>query len=63
MISILQDLMCCMAFLNPNSADLNIELPSIRPPFDVPDILIHCTSTRSAKFWKKKMGRGNRLVW
>lgn len=28
-----------------------INLPSVKPPFEVPDILIHCTTARSAKLW------------
>lgn len=28
-----------------------ISLPSISPPFDVPEVLIHCTTARSAKIW------------
>ena len=46
-------LMCLMAFLKPNSEDLQIDLPYENPPFDVPDILIHCTTTRSAKKWHR----------
>lgn len=29
----------------------HISLPSEAPPFDVPDVLIHCTTARSAKVW------------
>ena len=47
------ELFCRMAFIDPTEKDLNtIELPTKTPNFVVPEILIHCTSTRSAKLWK-----------
>lgn len=46
------ELICKMAFLNPSTNDLaSIELPWEKPDFDVPEILIHCTTARSAKIW------------
>ncbi len=47
------ELFCRMAFIDPTEKDLKtIELPTKPPNFVVPEILIHCTSTRSAKLWK-----------
>ena len=41
-----------MVFLNPSADDLAlIDLPWEEPGFDVPEILIHCTTARSAKIW------------
>ena len=49
------ELLCRIAFLNPNKKDLtNINLPSCQPSFKVPDILIHCTTARAAKIWPFK---------
>ena len=46
------ELLCRMAFLNPSADDLsNINLPWKEPNFNVPDILIHCTTARAAKLW------------
>ena len=46
------ELLCRMVFLNPSADDLAlIDLPWEEPGFDVPEILIHCTTARSAKIW------------
>ena len=46
------ELLCCMAFLEPNSDDLSVlDLPWEEPPFEVPSLLIHATTTRAAKIW------------
>ena len=46
------ELLCRMVFLNPSADDLAlIDLPWEEPGFDVPEILIHCTTARSAKVW------------
>ncbi len=46
------ELLCRMAFLDPEEKDLsNINLPWLKPNFSIPDILIHCTTTRAAKLW------------
>jgi ADP-heptose:LPS heptosyltransferase len=46
------ELLCRMVFLEPTSADLvNIDLPWEEPNFITPEILIHCTTARSAKIW------------
>ena len=45
--------MCLMGFIKPTKEDLLIDLPSRQPNFEVPKILIHCTSTRKAKIWGK----------
>ena len=46
------ELLCRIAFLNPSTDDLAfINLPWEEPGFDIPDILIHCTTARSAKIW------------
>ena len=46
------ELLCRMAFLEPNADDLsNLELPWEAPPFEVPSLLIHATTTRAAKIW------------
>ena len=43
------ELLCRMVFLNPSADDLAlIDLPWEEPSFDVPEILIHCTTARSA---------------
>ena len=48
------ELFCRMAFLDSIEDQINnIGLPTRHPLFKVPDILIHCTSTRSAKLWGK----------
>ncbi|KZR79895.1 lipopolysaccharide core biosynthesis protein [Prochlorococcus marinus str. MIT 1342] len=49
------ELLCRIAFLKPDNFDLtNIDLPSCQPSFEVPDVLIHCTTTRAAKIWPFK---------
>ena len=49
------ELLCCMAFLKPNATDLaRLELPWEEPPFEVPSLLIHTTTTRAAKIWPFK---------
>ena len=46
------ELLCRVAFLEPNAADLaRLELPWEEPPFEVPSLLIHATTTRAAKIW------------
>ena len=46
------ELLCRMVFLNPSADDLAlIDLPWEEPGFDVSEILIHCTTARSAKIW------------
>jgi len=49
------ELLCRMAFLEPSSNDLaTLELPWEEPPFEVPSLLIHTTTTRAAKIWPFK---------
>lgn len=43
------ELLCRLAFQEPETD--HIDLPWQDPPFLVPDLLIHCTTTRSAKIW------------
>lgn len=43
------ELLCRLAYQEPDVQ--HIHLPSQEPPFPVPDLLIHCTTTRSAKMW------------
>lgn len=46
------ELLCRMAFLEPNTDDLGeLALPWEEPPFEVPSLLIHATTTRAAKIW------------
>jgi heptosyltransferase-3 len=46
------ELICRMAYMDPSEDDLrSIDLPWENPGFEVPDILIHCTTTREAKIW------------
>ena len=46
------ELLCRMAFLEPNEDDLGkLDLPWEEPPFEVPQLLIHATTTRAAKIW------------
>ena len=46
------ELLCRLAYLEPSQDDLaTIQLPDQAPGFAVPPILIHCTTTRSAKIW------------
>lgn len=49
------ELICRMAFLEPNDDDLQaLALPWEEPSFDVPPVLIHATTTRAAKIWPFK---------
>lgn len=43
------ELFCRLAFLEPDFS--HFDLPSEAPGFPVPDVLIHCTTTRAAKIW------------
>lgn len=43
------ELLCRLAFLEPPQQP--IDLPSREPAFEVPDLLIHATTTRAAKIW------------
>ena len=46
------ELLCRMAFLEPKADDLEtLDLPWEEPPFEVPSLLIHTTTTRAAKIW------------
>ena len=46
------ELLCRMAFLEPNADDLgDLDLPWEEPAFEVPSLLIHATTTRAAKIW------------
>jgi heptosyltransferase-3 len=46
------ELLCRLAWLEPTEHELqHIELPWVEPPFAVPQVLIHCTTTRAAKIW------------
>ena len=46
------ELLCRVAFLEPKADDLSdLELPWEEPPFEVPSLLIHATTTRAAKIW------------
>ena len=46
------ELLCRLAWLEPTEHELqHIELPWVEPPFAVPPVLIHCTTTRAAKIW------------
>jgi heptosyltransferase-3 len=46
------ELLCRMAFLEPNANDLgDLDLPWEEPGFEVPPLLIHTTTTRAAKIW------------
>ena len=46
------ELLCRVAFLEPNADDLGaLDLPWEEPPFEVPPLLIHATTTRAAKIW------------
>ena len=46
------ELLCRIAFLEPNAEDLrNPALPWEEPPFKIPALLIHTTTTRAAKIW------------
>ena len=43
------ELFCRLAFIQTDFDQ--IELASSEPPFEVPDVLIHCTTARAAKLW------------
>ena len=45
------ELFCHLAYVSAYSDPAAISLPSSEPPFVVPDLLIHCTTARSAKLW------------
>jgi ADP-heptose:LPS heptosyltransferase len=45
------ELFCQLAFVAGHSDPAAITLPVADPPFAVPDLLIHCTTARSAKVW------------
>lgn len=45
------DLFCEIAFVSDYIDSSIIELPCCTPSFDIPDLLIHCTTARSAKVW------------
>ena len=45
------ELFCQLAWVNDHVDPTAIELPSVEPPFEVPDLLIHCTTARAAKVW------------
>ena len=46
------ELLCRTAFLEPSADDLDdLDLPWKKPPFEVPSLLIHTTTTRAAKIW------------
>jgi ADP-heptose:LPS heptosyltransferase len=45
------ELFCQLAFVADYVDPRTINLPQERPPFDVPDLLIHCTTARAAKVW------------
>ena len=45
------ELLCILSFMEPSKEDLIIDLPKRKTGIDVPDILIHCTASRSAKQW------------
>lgn len=45
------ELFCQIAFVGDYCEPNEINIPLAQPNFDVPDILIHCTASRSAKIW------------
>lgn len=45
------ELFCQLAWVQDHVDCREISLPSVDPGFDVPDILIHCTTARAAKVW------------
>lgn len=45
------DLFCEIAYVSDYVDSSLIELPSCAPLFNTPDLLIHCTTSRSAKVW------------
>ena len=54
------ELLCRLAFLELPEGP--IDLPSVCPSFDVPDLLIHATTTRAAKIWPESHWR-QVLAW
>ena len=47
----ISELFTVLAGVNGFCDPTNISLPFASPPFLVPDVLIHCTTTRAAKIW------------
>ena len=45
------ELFCQLAWVHDHVDCRQISLPAVEPDFDVPDILIHCTTARAAKVW------------
>ena len=45
------ELFCQLAWVQDYVDPTAIELPFAEPPFEVPDVLIHCTTARAAKVW------------
>ncbi|MCP9775654.1 glycosyltransferase family 9 protein [Cyanobium sp. WAJ14-Wanaka] len=45
------ELFCRLAFVADYADPTAIELPASDPPFEVPELLIHCTTARGAKLW------------
>ena len=45
------ELFCQLAWVQDHVDFRHIDLPAVDPDFDVPDILIHCTTARAAKVW------------
>ena len=45
------ELFCQLAFVADHVDPEAIELPTSAPTFEVPDLLIHCTTARAAKVW------------
>ena len=45
------ELFCQLAWVQDYVDCRSIALPAVDPDFDVPDILIHCTTARAAKVW------------
>ena len=45
------ELFCQLAWVQDYVDPTEIELPSSDPPFEIPDVLIHCTTARAAKVW------------
>lgn len=45
------ELFCQLAFVAAYVDSSQIELPALAPSFPIPDLLIHCTTARSAKVW------------
>lgn len=45
------ELFCHLAYVHQHVDSSQIDLPWQEPGFDVPELLIHCTTARSAKIW------------